>query len=838
MPQNTTFVSSNPSQSCGVTNGIFSCNLGSLALNATAQITLVLTSSAAGTLSNSSSVTATEADPNTANNAASTSVTVNAPPAPKADLNLTASATPNPVVTGANLTYTFSVNNAGPDAASSVTLGDVLPANTSYVSSNASQGLCGVTGGKLTCNLGNLALNGSAQVTLVLTSSTVGTLSNSATASATETDPNTANNTASATVNVQAPTVLKANLGLTLSATPNPVQTGQNLTYTFTVSNAGPDDANGVNLTDPIPQNASYVSSSTTQGLCSNNAGTFGCALGVIKANASVQVTLVISSSVAGTLSNTASVSATETDPDTANNSASASVTIQAPPSANLGLTMTATPNPVVIGKNLSYTITVTNAGPDAATNTQLSDTLPANTSYVSSNFSVGSCTFATAKLSCGLGTLAVNATAQVTLVLTSSATGTLTNTASVSATESDPVTTNNSASTSVVVQAPPAPTANLGLTISATPNPVVTGANLTYTMTITNAGPDPASNIQLTNTLPANTTHVSSSASQGSCNFATGTLTCPLGTLAANANAQVTLVLTSSVAGTLANTASVSATELDPVTTNNTSSLNVTVQNPIIPGSINLPPTGKISWDWQIGASGDSNVVVPSGAVLMDVDGFNISAAKIASLKAQGIYTVCYLDVGSWEPGRPDSDQYPAYLKIFYDSQWAEWFLDINDVWKPNSVLATILRNRFKMCADKGFDSIEPDNLQNDENVTTGVITTQNQIDFNGWVADNAHAYNLAVFQKNGPDKILLKDKTGKMMVDKFDAILNEECQQYTECAPLAEYVKRGKLALNVEYTQTLDCALSNSIVMNSIKKDLSLTGGNMSGYQRQTCP
>ena len=221
-----------------------------------------------------------------------------------------------------------------------------------------------------------------------------------------------------------------------------------------------------------------------------------------------------------------------------------------------------------------------------------------------------------------------------------------------------------------------------------------------------------------------------------------------------------------------------------------------------------------------------------------MDVDGFNISAAKIASLKAQGIYTVCYLDVGSWEPGRPDSDQYPAYLKIFYDSQWAEWFLDINDVWKPNSVLATILRNRFKMCADKGFDSIEPDNLQNDENVTTGVITTQNQIDFNGWVADNAHAYNLAVFQKNGPDKILLKDKTGKMMVDKFDAILNEECQQYAECAPLAEYVKRGKLALNVEYTQTLNCALSNSIVMNSIKKDLGLTGGNMSGYQRQTCP
>jgi hypothetical protein len=230
----------------------------------------------------------------------------------------------------------------------------------------------------------------------------------------------------------------------------------------------------------------------------------------------------------------------------------------------------------------------------------------------------------------------------------------------------------------------------------------------------------------------------------------------------------------------------------------------------------------------------------VPPGVTLIDVDGFNISAAKIAQLKQQGIYTVCYLDVGSYEPGRPDSDQYPAYLKIQQDPDWpAEYFLDINDVWKPNSVLATILKNRFKMCKDKGFDAIEPDNLQNDENVRGGKITTQQQIDFNGWVADTAHQYGLAVFQKNGPDKILMKDKTGKMMVEKFDGILNEQCQEYDECQPLAEYAKRGKLALNVEYKSSivLDCVLSNLLKINSLKKDLSLKGGNMSGYKRQAC-
>ena len=252
----------------------------------------------------------------------------------------------------------------------------------------------------------------------------------------------------------------------------------------------------------------------------------------------------------------------------------------------------------------------------------------------------------------------------------------------------------------------------------------------------------------------------------------------------------------------------------------------------------IKLPPTGVVSWDWQIGAGSDSNVTVPAGVKLLDIDGFNISASKVGQLNAQGVYTVCYLDVGSYEPGRPDSSQYPAYLKVQQDPNWpAEYFLDVTDVFKPGSVLATILNNRFKMCKDKGFSAIEPDNLQNDENVTGGRITLQQQIDFNGWVADQAHAYGLAVFQKNGPDKILLRDRTGKMMVEKFDGILNEECQQFGECAPLSEYVKRGKLALNTEYSATLDCALSSSLTINSLKKDLGLTGGNMAGYKREAC-
>lgn len=252
----------------------------------------------------------------------------------------------------------------------------------------------------------------------------------------------------------------------------------------------------------------------------------------------------------------------------------------------------------------------------------------------------------------------------------------------------------------------------------------------------------------------------------------------------------------------------------------------------------IKLPPTGLMSWDWQIGASSDSAISVPAGAKLIDLDGFNTSAAKVAELKSKGYYTVCYINAGSWESYRPDASKYPDYLKIQQDPDWAgEYFLDVTDVFKSGSALAPILQARFKMCKDKGFDALEPDNLQNDENVSGGRVTTQQQIDFNGWVADQAHAAGLAVFQKNGPDKILLKDRTGKMMVEKFDGILNEECQQYSECGPLAEYTKRGKLALNVEYSTALNCATYTSLGVSAMKRDLGLVSPGMSGYQRQSC-
>ncbi len=123
-------------------------------------------------------------------------------------------------------------------------------------------------------------------------------------------------------------------------------------------------------------------------------------------------------------------------------------------PTADLSLSITDSPDPVAAGNNVTYTIPVTNNGSATATNVQLSDTLPANTTFVSATSTQGTCIRGDAANSvlCSIGTLSSGATATATIIVRPTTAGTITNTASVTATESDPNIANNSASASTVV--------------------------------------------------------------------------------------------------------------------------------------------------------------------------------------------------------------------------------------------------------------------------------------------------------------------------------------------------------------------------------------------------
>ncbi|MDA2911626.1 DUF11 domain-containing protein [Nitrospiraceae bacterium AH_259_D15_M11_P09] len=124
--------------------------------------------------------------------------------------------------------------------------------------------------------------------------------------------------------------------------------------------------------------------------------------------------------------------------------------------------------------------------------------------------------------------------------------------------------------------------TTDLSVVKSDSPDPVTTGQNLTYTVTVTNNGPSEATGVTLTDTLPASgVTFVSATPSQGTCSQASGTVTCPLGSLANGANATVTIIVTATAAGTLTNTATVAGDKSDPDNTNDTATATTIAEAP-----------------------------------------------------------------------------------------------------------------------------------------------------------------------------------------------------------------------------------------------------------------
>jgi uncharacterized repeat protein (TIGR01451 family) len=203
-------------------------------------------------------------------------------------------------------------------------------------------------------------------------------------------------------------------------------------------------------LTDPLPAGTTFVSSAASAGTCSGTA-TVVCNLGLVASGAGGTATIVVRPAAAGDVSNTATVSSpTNNDPVPANDSSTAHTTVA--PSADVVVTNADTPDPVTIGGNLTYTITVTNNGAEPATGVSLSDPLPAGVSFVSSTPSAGTTCQGTTTVVCTIGDMADNAVATVTIVATTTVAGNLTNTATASSSTPDPDLANNAGTASTKV--------------------------------------------------------------------------------------------------------------------------------------------------------------------------------------------------------------------------------------------------------------------------------------------------------------------------------------------------------------------------------------------------
>jgi uncharacterized repeat protein (TIGR01451 family) len=116
----------------------------------------------------------------------------------------------------------------------------------------------------------------------------------------------------------------RADVSIAKTGSPDPVTVNGVLTYQVTVSNAGPAAATGVTVTDSLPSGVTFVSATPSQGGCSFAAGTVTCALGTVPDGGGATITITVRPDVKAALSNTARVTANQTDPAPANNSATA----------------------------------------------------------------------------------------------------------------------------------------------------------------------------------------------------------------------------------------------------------------------------------------------------------------------------------------------------------------------------------------------------------------------------------------------------------------------------------------------------------------------------------
>ncbi len=520
------------------------------------------------------------------------------------------SGTPDPITlnTG-DVTYTVQVFNASATTGTNTVLTSTLPVNSTYVSSSAtSGGSCSQSGGTVTCNWSSIPASNNYFATIVVTPTSGGALTLSASVSGTEPDPNTANNTNSKSVTVNSQIDLRV---FSVNGSPDPItlNTG-NVTYTVQVFNQSTSQGTNTVLTNTLPVNSTYVSSSATSGgTCSQSGGTVTCNWASIPASNNYFATIVVTPTSGGSLTLSSTVSGAEPDPNTADNTGSKSVTVNAQIDLRV-FSVNGTPDPITLNTgNVTYTVQVFNQSTSQGTNTVLTSTLPVNSTYVSSSAtSGGTCTQSGGTVTCNWASIPASNNFFATIVVTPTSGGALTLSSTVSGTEPDPNTADNTGSKSVTVNA------QIDLrvfSVNGTPDPITLNTgNVTYTVQVFNQSTSQGTNTVLTSTLPVNSTYVSSSAtSGGTCTPSGGTVTCNWASIPASNNYFATIVVTPTSGGSLTLSSTVSGTEPDPNTADNTGSKSVTVnaQIDLRVFSVNGTPdpitlnTGNVTYTVQV---------------------------------------------------------------------------------------------------------------------------------------------------------------------------------------------------------------------------------------------
>jgi hypothetical protein len=222
--------------------------------------------------------------------------------------------------------------------------------------------------------------------------------------------------------------------------------------------------------------------------------------------------------------------------------------------------------------------------------------------------------------------------------------------------------------------------------------------------------------------------------------------------------------------------------------------------------------PPQDTSWQWQLSGTVDTSVDV----AMYDIDMFDNPASLVTSLHNDGRHVVCYISAGSIEKWRPDKSEFPDRIIGRPLDGWpGERYLDIRKL----TILRRLMGARLDLCASKGFDAVEFDNVDAWSANTGFPLRRDDQLAYNAMLANMAHERGLSAALKNDVEQV-------KQLEPYFDFALDEECFTYHECDRLQPFIDAGKAVFQVEYNLPTSsfCPQANTMNFNSLKKKLNL--------------
>lgn len=441
---------------CAADGSRVTCTRNALLRGSNSTVAVETRPQAAGTYSNRAEVLAAGLAPLATTEAL---IVTGSAPQPTADLTLDLSDSVDPVASGADFDYLARVRNLGPEAAAGVRVTVVLPAGISALGTTTPGWTC-QGAANVECNLASTLASGS-ESTLVLRARAggSGTLVANANVSGTISDPAQTNNSDSESTTIGAP-VNQADLAVSASA-PASAAAGSRIDVSATIRNLGPGPAAAVQLRAQPNGALSFESGSGSGFTCTASGGALDCGGGSLASGASVtlQLRALVSPGASGNVSAGLTASSTTPDPVTPNNSTNVNVAVTAGPplqGADLSISKTDSADPVAYGERFSYTLTVRNLGPAAASGVIVRDPLPAGLAFVSAAGTGLACTGG-ANIVC-TAAASLPSGQQLTVLVTVDApatAGSITNEATVESSTSDPVAANNRASQSTAVNTP-----------------------------------------------------------------------------------------------------------------------------------------------------------------------------------------------------------------------------------------------------------------------------------------------------------------------------------------------------------------------------------------------